>query len=211
MIHYDSSGKLTKSVSKQLFKRDAPAPSCIHRQINTFMCSYLHFLCPANELLTLQLTTLRHRWNNPPPRAWSNLRWTVWSPPSAAGSQLWLSADGHHTFDRCIGSAPSTRTNDKCCKKNDACSWTWLPHEGEKEPLGLRESDHVHLLRSLRGLRLNITDLKWKISCGPAVGAVTHLSSYWSLAGLVSCWGWMVWMKGERATKKGARLTPLGP
>lgn len=120
MIHYDSSGKLTKSVSKQLFKWDAPAPSCIHRQINTFMCSYLRFLFPANELLTLQLTTLRHRWNNPPPsssRAWSNLRWTVWAPPCAAGSQLWLSADGHHTFDRCIGSASSTRTNDKRCKK----------------------------------------------------------------------------------------------
>lgn len=57
----------------------------------------------------------------PPPGPWSNLRWTVRAPPCAAGSQLWLSADGHHTFDRCIGSASSTRTNDKCCGKKKWC------------------------------------------------------------------------------------------
>lgn len=153
MIHYDSSGKLTKSVSKQLFKWDAPAPSCIHIQINTFMCSYLRFLCPANELLTPQPTTLRHRWNNPPHSPSGPVTWDGPCEPHLVLQAVSydLAQMGTTPLTGASARPPRHEPTTNAEKKNDACSWAWLPHEGEKEPLGLRGRDHVHLLRSLQG------------------------------------------------------------
>lgn len=135
--HYDSSGKLTKSVSKQLFKWDAPVLSFMHREINRFMCSYLHFLCPANELLTRQ-PTLVHRCSNL--QAWSNLRRTAQAPPHAAGSQRWVSVQMDTTPLTGASAPPLHEPMTKAEKMMHADS-SLLTHEGEREPLGFRERD----------------------------------------------------------------------
>lgn len=135
--HHDSSGKLTKSVSKQLFKWDAPVLSFIRRQINRFMCSYLNFLCPANELLTR--LTLVHRCSNL--QAWSYLRWTVQAPPHAAGSQQWFSVQLNTTPLAGVLAPPllhEPMTNAGKMMHSDS---SLLTHEGEREPLGFRERE----------------------------------------------------------------------